>query len=43
VALAASIGWISNVSLDGLSFNRVWNITHEGVTALSQQENYPTC
>jgi len=43
VALAASMGWISNVSLDGLSFNRVWNATAEGVAAWTQRENYPTC
>jgi hypothetical protein len=43
VALAASIGWISNVSLDGLSFNRVWNVTAEGVAALGHKENYPSC
>lgn len=43
VALAASMGWISNVALDGLSFTRVWNVTAEGVAAITQRENYPTC
>lgn len=43
IALAASMGWISNVSLDGLSFNRVWNVTAEGVAAVTQRENFPTC
>lgn len=43
VSLAASMGWISNVALDGLSFNRVWNATFEGITALAHRENYPSC
>ncbi len=33
VALAASLGWISTVTLDGLGFTRTWNITAEGVSA----------
>lgn len=36
VSLAASLGWISTVSLDGLSYGRTWNATLEGVNALSQ-------
>lgn len=38
VALAASLGWISTVSLDGRRHTRVWNVTAEGVTALNHKE-----
>lgn len=33
VALAASMGWISTVSLDGAGYGRMWNVTAEGVAA----------
>lgn len=38
VALAASLGWISTVSLDGKRYLRVWNVTAEGVSALNHRE-----
>ena len=38
VALAASIGWISTVSLDGKHYHRVWNITAEGVAAFNNRK-----
>jgi hypothetical protein len=38
VALAASLGWISNVALDGKTYLRHWNVTAEGVTALNHRE-----
>jgi hypothetical protein len=38
IALAASLGWISTVSLDGRTSHRVWNVTAEGVTALNHKE-----
>lgn len=40
VALAASMGFISTVSLDGRKYQRVWNVTHEGVVAFTNRENY---
>lgn len=40
VALAASLGWISTVSTDGLHFTRTWNTTAEGVHALKHKETY---
>ncbi len=39
VALAASLGWISTVTLDGLGFTRTWNITAEGVSAYQHWRN----
>ena len=38
IALAASLGWISTVSLDGRTYHRVWNVTAEGVIALNHKE-----
>lgn len=35
IALAASLGWISTVTLDGKKFTNRWNVTAEGVTALN--------
>lgn len=37
LALAASIGWVSTVSLDGHSFGRVWHATLEGLHALTSR------
>jgi hypothetical protein len=34
VALAASIGWISNVKPDGLSYSPAWHLTASGALAL---------
>lgn len=31
IALAASMGWISTVALDGRSYHRMWHITAEGM------------
>lgn len=38
IALAASLGWISTVSLDGHRYLRVWNVTAEGVSALNHRD-----
>ena len=35
IALAASLGWISTVSLSGKRFTGRWNVTAEGVMALN--------
>lgn len=37
VALAASIGWISNVRPDGLSYSPCWHLTHAGALALESR------
>lgn len=34
VAFAASMGWLSNIAPDGMSYSRQWHITKEGLTAL---------
>lgn len=34
VALAASLGWLSNVAPDGASYSNKWRITASGLTAL---------
>lgn len=39
VALAASMGWISTVSLDGRTYQRVWHITAEGMMVLRGRES----
>lgn len=36
IALAASLGWISSVSLDATQYMRRWNVTAEGVHALNR-------
>lgn len=38
VALAASLGWLSNISPDGLTFSRHWRITAPGLTAIKHKE-----
>lgn len=38
IALAASLGWISTVSLDGKGYSREWNVTAEGTIALNHQQ-----
>lgn len=38
VALAASLGWISTVSLCGRKYGRTWHITAEGVSAFNSRE-----
>lgn len=38
IALAASIGWISTISLDGRKHHRTWNVTAEGVIAYNQHQ-----
>lgn len=40
VALAASMGWISTVRLDGKRALRRWNVTAEGLTALNHKDTY---
>lgn len=37
VALAASMGWISTVSLDGQGYGRMWNVTAEGTAAYTHR------
>ncbi len=39
VALAASLGWVSSISLDGLAYTRTFNITAEGVSAYQHWRN----
>lgn len=34
VAFAASMGWLSTITPDGLSYSRQWHITKEGLVAL---------
>lgn len=36
IALAASLGWISSLSLDATQYMRRWNVTAEGVHALQR-------
>lgn len=38
IALAASAGWISNVTLDGKRFTNRWNITAQGVNLVNHQK-----
>lgn len=38
VGVAASLGWITNISLDGLSFSKAWHLTAEGATAYRMKE-----
>lgn len=40
IALAASMGWISIVQLDGKKALRYWNITHEGLVALQHRDEH---
>ena len=40
IALAASMGWISTVQLDGKKALRYWNITHEGLVALQHRDEH---
>lgn len=35
IALAASLGWISVVSLSGSTYGRIWNSTIEGLNAFA--------
>ena len=41
IALAASIGWISSVSLSGKRYERRWNVTAEGITAHTHMRTPP--
>jgi hypothetical protein len=34
VAFAASIGWISTLSPNGIGYSRLWHVTLEGLSAL---------
>jgi len=36
-AFAASMGWIGNITPDGLGYSRHWHITMEGLLALQTQ------
>ena len=39
VALAASLGWISNIKPDGLAYSPCWHLTHAGALALERRAN----
>ena len=41
VALAASIGWISNIAPDGLDYSDRWHLTHSGAQALENHSLKP--
>jgi hypothetical protein len=43
VALLASLGWITSISTDGLSYGRKWFITAAGLTALQNKELFTPC
>lgn len=34
IALAASLGWLSNIQPDGRAFSRKWHLTAEGLYAV---------
>lgn len=40
VALAASLGWITNVAPDGRAYSRTWSVTHEGILALQHKDTF---
>lgn len=40
LALAASVGWLSTIRLDGEVALRHWNITTEGLHALEHKDMY---
>jgi hypothetical protein len=37
VAFAASVGWLTVVAPDGMSYGRTWHVTAEGLVALQHQ------
>lgn len=39
IGLAASLGWISTVTLDGQHYGRIWRATFEGLSALRNKEH----
>lgn len=38
VAIAASLGWITTITLDGRNFSRSWHVTVSGTLALQHKE-----
>lgn len=38
VAITASLGWITNIALNGLDLSRSWHLTMEGAMALRAKE-----
>lgn len=40
IALAASLGWITTVTADGMGYSRIWNVTEQGLTALHESKHY---
>lgn len=40
VALAASLGYISVVDLDGRAYRKQWHITNAGLVALEHKEDF---
>ena len=43
VAFAASIGWITNITLDGKELSPMWHVTFEGAAALRSKETLSKC
>lgn len=39
IALAASLGWITTVTADGLGYSRIWHVTETGLTALNESKH----
>lgn len=40
VALCASCGWLSVISVDGLTYTNKWRITAPGLVALQHKEDF---
>jgi hypothetical protein len=40
VALAASLGFISTIDLDGKAYRKQWHITNAGLVALEHKEDF---
>lgn len=43
VAFAASLGWITNIALDGNGLSPQWHVTLEGAAALKSKEKLSQC
>lgn len=43
VAFSASLGWITNITLDGKELSRQWHVTLEGAAALKSKEKLSQC
>lgn len=40
LALAASLGWLSNIHPHGKSYGRTWHVTSAGYTMLAQRNTF---